>query len=252
MRGPLPVYIQDPVARLTVVSRAMDDLKQLQAGGRRLDARGGQRHRTSGGAGAGLEAPVLDAPVQPAGHQHPGAAGSALHPRPPASGPVPARVPASGTRAGCGDHVVQRPGRVRPARRLRRPARHRRWSPRVSTNALAELLAVAEASVQSSNGRPSAQAIGATSAPLLPTSHRRRGQWTGRRYAGQALAANRAQRQTRADGEGPDPWLTSFHDRKNLICLTLLPRVIKRLPGTYMELPPTPAPVGIRPVSAGS
>ncbi len=28
MRGPLPVYIQDPVARLTVVSRAMDDLKR--------------------------------------------------------------------------------------------------------------------------------------------------------------------------------------------------------------------------------
>ncbi len=27
MRGPLPVYIQDPVARLPVVSRAMDDLK---------------------------------------------------------------------------------------------------------------------------------------------------------------------------------------------------------------------------------
>jgi len=27
MRGPLPVYIQDPVARLHVVSRAMDDLK---------------------------------------------------------------------------------------------------------------------------------------------------------------------------------------------------------------------------------
>jgi hypothetical protein len=28
MRGPLPVYIQDPVARLAVVSRAMDDLKR--------------------------------------------------------------------------------------------------------------------------------------------------------------------------------------------------------------------------------
>jgi len=28
MRGPLPVYTQDPVARLTVVSRAMDDLKR--------------------------------------------------------------------------------------------------------------------------------------------------------------------------------------------------------------------------------
>ena len=28
MRGPLPVYIQDPVARLPVVSRAMDDLKR--------------------------------------------------------------------------------------------------------------------------------------------------------------------------------------------------------------------------------
>jgi WS/DGAT/MGAT family acyltransferase len=28
MRAPLPVYIQDPVARLTVVSRAMDDLKR--------------------------------------------------------------------------------------------------------------------------------------------------------------------------------------------------------------------------------
>ena len=28
MRGPLPVYIQDPVARLHVVSRAMDDLKR--------------------------------------------------------------------------------------------------------------------------------------------------------------------------------------------------------------------------------
>ncbi len=38
---------------------------------------------------------------------------------------------------------------------------------------LAELLAAAEGRAHSGNGRPSAEAVHATSAPLLPTSHRR-------------------------------------------------------------------------------
>ena len=72
MRGPLP-GLHPGSGRAAARREPRDGRPQeLQAGGRRLDARGGQRHRPAGGAGAGLAAAVLDAPVQPAGHQHPG------------------------------------------------------------------------------------------------------------------------------------------------------------------------------------
>ena len=94
MRGPLPVYIPDPVARLRFVKTAMDGLKESKAGGRRGDARRGQQPGAADDPGPGLAAELLDPAVQPDRHQHPRAAVAAVRARPPARGPVPDRVPA--------------------------------------------------------------------------------------------------------------------------------------------------------------
>ena len=85
MRGPLPVYVEDPVARLQVVSQAMDGLKDSkQALGAEVLA-GHAGARAADHPRPGLAAELLHAPVQPAGHQRAGAAVPALRARPPSS-----------------------------------------------------------------------------------------------------------------------------------------------------------------------
>ena len=81
MRGPLPVYIDDPVARLRAVSAAMEGLKESkQAVGAEVLA-GVQNFAPPTILGAGLAAELLDAPVQPHRHQRAGAAVPALRAR---------------------------------------------------------------------------------------------------------------------------------------------------------------------------
>ena len=141
MRGPLPVYIDDPVARLRFVRTAMDGLKESkQAVGAATLARG-QQPRAADRARAGLAAELLHPAVQPDRDQHPRPADAAVRARAPADGSVPGRVPARGPRAGDRDHVLQRRHRLRAARRLRRAARHRPDRRRESTPRCAELLA---------------------------------------------------------------------------------------------------------------
>ena len=72
MRGPLPVYVEDPVKRLEIVRAAMDDLKDSkQALGRRGDL-ALQRLRAADPARAGLADQLLDPALQPDRHQRPG------------------------------------------------------------------------------------------------------------------------------------------------------------------------------------
>ena len=69
MRGPLPVYVEDPVARLRVVREAMDGLKESkQAVGAEVLA-GAAELRAADDPRAGVAAELLHAPVQPARHQ---------------------------------------------------------------------------------------------------------------------------------------------------------------------------------------
>ena len=125
MRGPLPVYVEDPVARLRVVRQAMDGLKDSkQAVGAEVIT--------------GLEALAPPTILAQASRLQfstrlfnllvtnvPGPAVPALRARSRARGPVPGRVPAREPVAGRRDHVLQRPDGLRPARRLRRDARPR-------------------------------------------------------------------------------------------------------------------------------
>ena len=126
MRGPLPVYVEDPVARLAVVREAMDGLKESkQALGAEVLA-GAAGLRAADDPRAGLADQLLHAAVQPDRHQRAGPAVPALRARARAAGPVPGRLPAARPRAGDRDHVLQRRDRLRAARRLRRDARPRR------------------------------------------------------------------------------------------------------------------------------
>ena len=125
MRGPLPVYISDPLNRLRFVSQAMDGLKESkQALGAEVIA-GRAELRPADDPRAGLAAELLDAAVQPDRHQRPRPAVPAVRARPRDAAGDPGRLPARKPRAGDRDHVLQRPDELRPARRLRRPARHR-------------------------------------------------------------------------------------------------------------------------------
>src|SRR5215213_5273902 len=98
----------------------------VQAGRRRRGARRGAELHAAHADGAGLAPELLDAAVQPAGHERARPAVPALHARARAPGPLPRRVPAARACAGGGDHVLQRLDGLRAARRLRRHARPRR------------------------------------------------------------------------------------------------------------------------------
>ena len=126
MRGPLPVYVDDPIERLGSSSEAMAGLKESkQALGAEVIA-GLQRLRPADAARPGIAAELLDPAVQPDRDERARAAVPALPARPRAAGAGADRVPARGPRAGGRDHELQRLRRLRPARRLRRDARHRR------------------------------------------------------------------------------------------------------------------------------
>ena len=83
MRGPLPVYVDDPVARLRVVRQAMDGLKESKqaVGAERAGRRAGLR--PADGARAGLAAELLHAPLQPDRDERPRPAVPALRGRAP-------------------------------------------------------------------------------------------------------------------------------------------------------------------------
>ena len=126
MRGPLPVYVEDPVARLRVVRTAMDGLKESkQAVGAEV-LTSVQNLAPADGPRPGVADQLLDAPVQPARDQRAGPAVPAVRARARAARPVPGRLPAARPRARRRDHVLQRRDGLRPARRLRRDARPRR------------------------------------------------------------------------------------------------------------------------------
>ena len=108
MRGPLPVYIDDPVARLRVVKAAMDGLKESKQARRRRGARRRAELRAADDPRAGLAAELLHAPVQPDRDQRAGPAVPALRARARDGGRLPDRVPAQEPRAGDRDHVLQR------------------------------------------------------------------------------------------------------------------------------------------------
>ena len=125
MRGPLPVYIADPLQRLRFVSQAMDGLKESkQALGAEVIA-GAQNFAppTILAQASRLNfstrlfnlivtnVPGPQFPLYVLGREMLEA--------------DPGRLPARKPRAGDRDHVLQRPDELRPARRLRRPARHR-------------------------------------------------------------------------------------------------------------------------------
>ena len=126
MRAPLPVYIEDPVARLQVVRQAMDGLKE-------------SKQAVGAEVLAGMQAlapPTILAQASRLnfstrlfnllvtnvpGPQFPlYVLGRRL------AGPVPGRVPAQGARARRRGHVLRRRDGLRPARRLRRDAGPRR------------------------------------------------------------------------------------------------------------------------------
>ena len=122
MRGPLPVYVEDPVARLQVVRHAMDGLKDSK------QALGAE-------VLAGMQAlapPTIFAQASRLNFSTrlfnllvtnvPGPAVPALRARARAAGPVPGRVPAEAARARRRDHVLRRRDGLRAARRLRRDA----------------------------------------------------------------------------------------------------------------------------------
>ncbi len=126
MRGPLPVYVEDPILRLRTVKAGMDGLKESkQAVGAEVLASVqnfapptilAQASRLNFSTRL-FNLIVTNVP----GPQFP------LYVRGRAAARrLPGRLPAQGPRAGHRDHVLQRAHELRPARRLRRAARHRR------------------------------------------------------------------------------------------------------------------------------
>ena len=126
MRGPLPVYVEDPVARLAVVREAMNGLKDSkQAVGAEVLAGVQSLAPPTVLAQASrinfstrlfnlivTNVPGPQFPLYLLGRRAPG--------------PVPGRLPAAPPRARHRDHVLQRRHGLRPARRLRRDAGPRR------------------------------------------------------------------------------------------------------------------------------
>ena len=139
MRGPLPVYVEDPVRRLRVVSEQMEGLKRSkQALGAEVISRFNDFAPPTLLAQASrinfstrlFNLIVTNVP----GPQLPL---YVLGPR--AGGGLPGRLPAPEPRAGGGDHELQRPRRLRPARRLRLDGGRRGDRRRHSSSSLAEL-----------------------------------------------------------------------------------------------------------------
>ncbi len=126
MRGPLPVYIEDPVRRLRTISDAMAGLKRSkQALGAEVISRFND-----------FAPPTLLAQASRINFSTrlfnlivtnvPGAADAALRAGEGTRGGLPGRLPAAEPLPRGGDHELQRQGRVRPARRLRLHGGHRR------------------------------------------------------------------------------------------------------------------------------
>ncbi len=144
MRGPLPVGVADPVERLHAVSVGDGRPQGLQAAARRGSDLGPQRLvpglRAAGPARPNRGDQLLDSALQPAGDQLPRPAGPLLRARARADRDLPGRLPRPQPRPGDRDPQLQRPGRLRPARRprldarrgadRRPPRRRRRGAPR--------------------------------------------------------------------------------------------------------------------------
>ena len=126
MRGPLPVYVEDPVRRLRVVSEQMEGLKRSkQALGAEVISRFNDFAPPTLLAQASrinfstrlfnlivTNVPGPQLPLYVLGRE----TGRGL----------PGRLPAREPRSGGGDHELQRPHRLRPARRLRLDGGRRR------------------------------------------------------------------------------------------------------------------------------
>ena len=97
----------------------------VKAGARRRGDRGRPELRAADDPRAGVAPELLDAPVQPARDERARPAVPAVRARTRDARGLPGGLPTREPRAGDRDHVLQRPDELRPARRLRRPARHR-------------------------------------------------------------------------------------------------------------------------------
>ena len=150
--APLPIGLEDPIARFRAVHEAMSGLKESG------QAVGAETHHRAGGLRAaddplpGRAHPGRAALLQRDRHERARPAVPALPARPAAAQPVPARPDRRELRARHRDHVLRRPHRLRPRVRLRRASRSRR--PRRGVEAaIAELAAVAGAPAPTARSR---------------------------------------------------------------------------------------------------
>ncbi len=243
MRGPLPVYIQDPVARLAVVSRAMDDLKRSKqaVGAATLVAVNEIAPPAVLAQASRLQfstrlfnllvtnIPGPQVPLYILGHQLQDLFPLAFLPQGHA---LAVAIMSYNGQIGYGllgdfdalpDIDVIAAG---------------------IDESLIELLAATGsknvAKPPRANGRPRTRGrqrgVGAAAADATSAA----GQRAGRRYAGKTLPAHSTQRKT---GCVTSPFRgRSYVDPENIFGLSITFAGKKRLPGTYMELPPTPAP----------
>ena len=177
MMAPLPVWCEDPVERLHVVTGEMGDLKASgQAVGAEIltktDRLRAVDDRLPGGppaAGAAL--------LQPRRHQRARAAVPALRAR--AQDGVDLPDGAAGPPPGAlrRDHVLQRPGQLRPDRRLRRDGRPRQLRARPRGGDDGESSPQPPAARQVANG--SGNALSAPTPPARAARTRRRLIWSG-------------------------------------------------------------------------
>ena len=125
MRGPLPVYVDDPVERLRDRARGDGRAEGVEAGARR---RGDRRAQDFAPPTLLAQASRLNFSTRLFNlivTNVPGPAVPALPARPRDAGDRADRLPAREPRARDRDHELQRQGRLRAARRLRRDARPR-------------------------------------------------------------------------------------------------------------------------------
>ena len=130
MMAPLPVWCEDPVERLRSGYRNDGRPEGLRAGGRRRDPDQDHRLRPADHRRPGRPPAARAALLQPRRHQRARAAVPALRPRQADGVDLPdgaAGPPPSALRR---DHVLQRPGQLRPDRRLRCDGRPRQLRPR--------------------------------------------------------------------------------------------------------------------------
>ncbi len=156
MYAPLPVYEPDAAQRFRIVHDAMGDLKGSgQAVGAevltRLDRLRGAHDPRPGGPAA--DPPAL---LQPRRHERPRPAVPPLPDGPPDAALLSAGPAHAQHGAGDRDHVLRRPARLRPARRLRRAARarRRRARPRGVDRGAAQVAGVAKTGAKRRPGEP--------------------------------------------------------------------------------------------------